>query len=78
MLARVAGAFVFVPIPGMKDAPQAARIVMALALTVALYPSWPVVDARRPVSARVTGYVIAEAAFGDHRGAGGGISWRSR
>jgi flagellar biosynthesis protein FliR len=64
VLARVAGAFVFVPIPGMKDAPQAARVVIALALTVALYPNWPVVDAAAAGIARVTGLVIAEVAFG--------------
>ena len=41
VLARVAGAFVFVPLPGVKDAPQAARVVLALAFTFALYPQWP-------------------------------------
>ena len=64
VLARVAGAFVFVPIPGIKDAPQAARVVVALALTVALYPSWPAVDAAAAGFGRVTGFVLAEAAFG--------------
>lgn len=64
VLSRVAGAFVFVPIPGIKDAPQTARIVAALALTVALYPSWPAVDAASAGFGKVTGFVVAEAAFG--------------
>ena len=64
VLSRVAGAFVFVPIPGIKDAPQAARVVLALALTVALYPSWPAVDFAASGFGRVTGLVLAEAAFG--------------
>jgi flagellar biosynthesis protein FliR len=64
VLSRVAGAFVFVPIPGIKDAPQAARVVLALALTVALYPSWPAVDSAGAGFGRVTGLVLAEAAFG--------------
>ena len=33
VVTRVAGAFVFVPIPGVKDGPQPSRIVMALAVT---------------------------------------------
>jgi len=64
VLARVAGAFVFVPIPGMKDAPQAARIVVALAMTVALYSKWPAVDAGVTGAGRVVGFLVAEAAFG--------------
>jgi flagellar biosynthetic protein FliR len=62
VLARVSGAFVFLPIPGVNAGPQAARIVLALALTVALYPSWPVVEAHGIGS--LGGYALAEAAFG--------------
>ena len=62
VLARVAGAFVFLPIPGMNAGPQAARVVLALAMTVALYPSWPAVDVAG--AGAISGFVIAEAAFG--------------
>jgi flagellar biosynthetic protein FliR len=64
VLSRVAGAFVFVPIPGIKDAPQAARIAAAMAVTVALYPSWPAVDTAAAGFGRITAFVLAEAAFG--------------
>jgi len=40
-LARVSGVFVFVPIPGMGSQSNSARIVLALSITVALYPYWP-------------------------------------
>src|SRR5205814_2218025 len=64
VLARVSGAFVFVPIPGIKDTPQAARIVAAIALTVALYPKWPVVDGAAIGAGRIAGFAVSEAAFG--------------
>jgi len=62
VLSRVTGAFVFLPIPGVTAGPQVARIVLALALTVALYPSWPAVEA--PGFGSIAGFVLAEAAFG--------------
>jgi flagellar biosynthetic protein FliR len=40
VLARVSGVLVFVPIPGFSAGPQVARIVLALAVTVALFPTW--------------------------------------
>jgi flagellar biosynthetic protein FliR len=64
VLARVSGAFVFVPIPGIKDAPQAARIVMAVAMTLALYAKWPAVNASATSAAGLVGFTISEAAFG--------------
>jgi flagellar biosynthetic protein FliR len=63
VLTRVAGAFVFVPIPGVKDGPQPARIVMALAITIALYPRWPQVSGESG-GGWLAGAALAEAAFG--------------
>jgi flagellar biosynthetic protein FliR len=40
-LVRVAGVFVFVPIPGLKSAVDPARILLMLGVTVALFPVWP-------------------------------------
>lgn len=68
VLARVAGAFVFLPMPGVNAGPQVARIVLALALTMALYPSWPAAEVSGIGS--MCGYVIAEAAFGVTLGLG--------
>ena len=61
---RVGGAFFFLPLPGVKDGPQMARIVMALMLTFALYPIWPAPPASDAGIGRVAGFVLSEAAFG--------------
>ena len=45
VLARVSGAFVFVPLPGATAAPGVARAVLAVGLTLALNSRWPAVDA---------------------------------
>lgn len=44
VLARVAGAIVFIPIPGASAAPEPVRAVFALSLTMALAPFWPAVQ----------------------------------
>jgi len=63
VLARVAGALVFVPIPGLQRGPEMARVVMAVAVTLALFPRWPAaVDA--PDAGRLAGWLVFEAAFG--------------
>jgi flagellar biosynthetic protein FliR len=41
-LARVSGVIVFVPIPGFSAGPDASRVVLALAVTVAVFPAWPI------------------------------------
>src|SRR5690242_6342293 len=64
VLARVGGAFVFLPLPGVKDGPQAARVVLALALTFALYPIWPAPATAGVGLGQVAGFAISEAAFG--------------
>jgi flagellar biosynthesis protein FliR len=64
VLARVSFVFVFVPFPGARSAPEAARIVLALAMTVALYPVWPVVSVRDLQLSDVARCVASEVAFG--------------
>jgi flagellar biosynthetic protein FliR len=64
VLARVGGALVFLPLPGVKDGPQPARVVLALSLTFALYPAWPVAAAAESGIGRVAGFILSEAAFG--------------
>ncbi|HEX9012058.1 MAG TPA: flagellar biosynthetic protein FliR, partial [Anaerolineaceae bacterium] len=44
VLARVSGVFTFVPLPGMKNTPEPARILFSLSATLALFPFWPAVD----------------------------------
>ena len=61
--ARVAGVFVFVPLPGMRSGVETARIVMAVAITMALFDYWPRVSG--DVSAGLlTLWILAEAALG--------------
>lgn len=63
VLARVAGVLALVPLPGIRGAVEPTRILLAVALTVALYPRWPRV-ASEPAPGVLMGWVLAEAAFG--------------
>jgi flagellar biosynthesis protein FliR len=45
VLARVSGALVFVPLPGIRGAPEPVRAALALGFTLALFGRWPAVDA---------------------------------
>jgi flagellar biosynthesis protein FliR len=72
VLARVSGVLVFVPIPGFSAGPDTSRIILALALAVALFPVWPArAFAGRlngPVDGlllgRLLGWMAIEAALG--------------
>jgi len=64
VLARVSGAIALVPIPGISAGPDASRIVLALALTVALFPVWPQPVMDGLSGGRLLGWILAEAAFG--------------
>jgi flagellar biosynthetic protein FliR len=64
VLARVSGVIAFVPIPGVSAGPEASRIVLALALTIALFPVWPAPAVEGPVVGTVLGWMASEAAFG--------------
>jgi flagellar biosynthesis protein FliR len=63
VLARISGAMIFVPLPNVRSAPEPVRIVLTLALTIALYPVWPTVS-NNPSFVEYAGWVIVEAAFG--------------
>jgi len=63
-LARVSGIFIFVPLPGIKAGPEAARAVLSLGLTLALASRWPAVDASAVNIMLLTGWILAEAAMG--------------
>ena len=64
VLARVSGFSVYVPLPGMRNAPELARVVLALSLTLALYPSWPAIDAANVTLPVLLGWMAAEAGIG--------------
>ncbi len=60
---RVAGVIAFVPMPGIERVPSPARVMMAMALTFALFPQWPLVAAM-PDGGRLAGWLVIEAGFG--------------
>ena len=64
VLARVAGVFVFLPLPGAKNSPVAARLVLSVAVTISLWPLWPVVPAGDYQVGRTVVWLLSEAAFG--------------
>jgi flagellar biosynthetic protein FliR len=64
VLARVSGAFVFVPIPGMRNGLETGRVVLALAVTVALFPQWPQVAPGMLSAGQLALWILAEAGLG--------------
>jgi flagellar biosynthetic protein FliR len=64
VLTRVAGTFVFIPLPGFKAGPDAAKIVLSLAITIALYSRWPAMQNVPAGIAELTGWVLIEAGIG--------------
>jgi flagellar biosynthetic protein FliR len=64
VLARVGGALIFVPLPGIKGVPQPARAALALGFTLALSARWPAVNAEVVTAMRLAGWAAAEAAVG--------------
>lgn len=64
VLARVSGAFIFVPLPGLSAAPEIARAVLALSFTLALFPRWPHVNLVEPYLGGLVIALIGELALG--------------
>jgi flagellar biosynthesis protein FliR len=64
VLARVSGALVFVPLPGVNGGPQPARAALALGFTLALASRWPAVNAAVLTPSTFVAWVLAEAAIG--------------
>ena len=64
VLARVSGLLAFVPIPGLAAGSDAGRAMLALALTVTLFPVWPHPEADALSTGKMAGWVLAEAGFG--------------
>jgi flagellar biosynthetic protein FliR len=63
VLARISGAVIFTPIPGVSSLAEPARVVLALSITMALAPLWPTVPAN-PGIGLLAGWLISEAALG--------------
>jgi flagellar biosynthesis protein FliR len=63
VLSRVAGVMIFVPLPNIRSAPEPVRIVLILAITMALYPVWPAIPGN-PAMMEYAGWLAVEAGFG--------------
>lgn len=64
VLARMAGLFAFVPLPSSGAGPSAARIFLAVACTIALFPCWPTLSAIWVDVGSVAMLLISELALG--------------
>jgi flagellar biosynthetic protein FliR len=64
VLARVGGVVAFLPMPGWRAAPDSARVVLALAMTVALFPVWPALPDTEPAFGKLAAWAFVEAGFG--------------
>jgi len=64
VLARVSGALVFVPLPGLRSVVEPARAALAAAFTLALAGRWPAVDASAVSAGTLLVWAAAEAALG--------------
>jgi flagellar biosynthetic protein FliR len=64
VLARVSGALIFVPLPGLHAGPDIARAVLAFSITLALFPLWPHVNLNAPYVGGLVVGMMAELTLG--------------
>jgi flagellar biosynthetic protein FliR len=64
VLARISGVFVFLPLPGLQAGPSAAKITLAMILTLGMYSRWPVLGQVPGSMMQIAGWMLAEAAIG--------------
>src|SRR6185369_14979709 len=64
VLTRVGGALVFVPLPGIKGAPEPMKVALTLGFTLALSAKWPQVNAPNVTPGVLLGWAASEAALG--------------
>ncbi|MBN9661701.1 MAG: flagellar biosynthetic protein FliR [Acidobacteria bacterium] len=64
MVARLGSALLFVPIPGVKAAPELTRVFLICAICASLFPLWPRYDAAEFHLGTYVLWLIAEMVFG--------------
>lgn len=64
VLSRVAGLITFLPVPGFRSVPSTMRVVLSLAITIALFPVWPSLPNAEPSIGQLTAWAVSEAGFG--------------
>lgn len=63
VVARIGSCFIFVPLPGIRESIEPVRVVLILAMTIALYPVWPSVPGNiTPLL--YCGMLLVDAAYG--------------
>src|SRR2546421_8911114 len=64
VLCRVAGVFIFIPLPGMQSGADGVRVILAISFTLALYSRWPTSLTPNPSLGQLIGWILTEAALG--------------
>ena len=63
-LTRVGSALILFPIPGFRESPQAARIVLIVTTTICLFPVWPAVHSDEMSGGRYLWAILGETTSG--------------
>src|SRR5436309_242592 len=63
VLTRVSAVFTFLPFPGFRAGPDAARILLSLAVTTALFPVWPHLT-EAPTAGTLAFWIVQEVCLG--------------
>jgi flagellar biosynthesis protein FliR len=61
---RIAGIFTFLPLPGLRTAPNAPRLFLSLSLTGILFPVWPAPSTAAPTVGFLLSSLGSEFGFG--------------
>jgi flagellar biosynthesis protein FliR len=64
VLTRLSAVFVFVPVPGQQSGFSTPRALLCFALTIALAPQWPEIQADRVTAPVLAAWILSEAALG--------------
>lgn len=64
MLARLGGMLVYVPIPGVRNAPSATKVLLAVSLSATLLPSTPAFRLQPTGMGQVALWLMSEITFG--------------
>lgn len=64
VLSRLVGIFVYLPLPGKDTGPSLARIVLAMAMALAIVPFWSLTGIPEPTPSLLVLWVGTELAFG--------------
>ena len=64
VLARISGIFIFLPLPGLKAGPDAAKILLAVGLTIALSSRWTLIQSVPQTMVQLAGWMLIEAGIG--------------